>query len=372
MAREYGDFCHRLGDAGRRAVLAAGVPEDPAELWERAGMTAAAERMAAVWAELLGTTPYVDEELAGALEADLGLGDGWARALAAGRASAQAQIPGGAGFVLVGSRSGGLALHHAEADGSAGRRLSVGRPFHAEPASVVAWALTERPAGDPAAQGAAALYDALRARLDDPGTLIPLCWNSTLGRAAAEDPAFVPYEGTVLPCPEPPYREDTEPSVAYDDGLFVVAVPGRDVFLRPAALADPQRVDRAVRLCGELGLPGVLEAVRRIQAVCGEGLRPDGRPRVLDPRAVGRVRAESGAERSAAGRRGGGRPRGRCGRRRPPPPAAVPGPAHRPQRAPLERLDTRPPQGGPGGTRGGGRDHHRQAGPRGTDGLRPG
>ncbi|MCX5609822.1 hypothetical protein OHB39_19875 [Streptomyces sp. NBC_00047] len=272
MAREYGDFCHRLGDAGRRAVLAAGVPEDPAELWERAGMTAAAERMAAVWAELLGTTPYVDEELAGALEADLGLGDGWARALAAGRASAQAQIPGGAGFVLVGSRSGGLALHHAEADGSAGRRLSVGRPFHAEPASVVAWALTERPAGDPAAQGAAALYDALRARLDDPGTLIPLCWNSTLGRAAAEDPAFVPYEGTVLPCPEPPYREDTEPSVAYDDGLFVVAVPGRDVFLRPAALADPQRVDRAVRLCGELGLPGVLEAVRRIQAVCGEGL----------------------------------------------------------------------------------------------------
>lgn len=272
MAREYGDFCHRLGDAGRRAVLAAGVPEDPAELWERAGMTAAAERMAAVWAELLGTTPYVDEELAGALEADLGLGDGWARALAAGRASAQAQIPGGAGFVLVGSRSGGLALHHAEADGSAGRRLSVGRPFHAEPASVVAWALTERPAGDPAAQGAAALYDALRARLDDPETLIPLCWNSTLGRAAAEDPAFVPYEGTVLPCPEPPYREDTEPSVAYDDGLFVVAVPGRDVFLRPAALADPQRVDRAVRLCGELGLPGVLEAVRRIQAVCGEGL----------------------------------------------------------------------------------------------------
>ncbi|MGR4879468.1 hypothetical protein ACIPUC_08555 [Streptomyces sp. LARHCF249] len=272
MAREYDDLCHRLGDAGRRAVLAAGVPEDPAELWERGAMTAAAERMAAVWAELLGTTPSVDEELAAALEADLGLGDGWARALTAGPAAARALVPGGAGYVLVANRSGGLTLHHAEADGSAGRPAGLGRPFPAEPASVVAWALAERPAGDPAARGAVALYGALRARLEDPATLIPLCWNGALGRAAAEDPAFVPYAGTVLPCPEPPYREDTEPSAAYDDGLFVVAVPGRNVFLRPAALADPQRVDRAVRLCGELGLPEVLEAVRRIQAVCGGGL----------------------------------------------------------------------------------------------------
>ncbi len=296
MARQYDDFCHRLGDTGRRAVLAAGMPEDPAELWVEGAVTAAAERMAAAWAERLGTTPYVDEELAGALEADLGLGDGWARALAAAGATAagataagataagaaatgavatgaaDAGAPGGAGYVLVGSRSGGLSLHHAEADGSAGRRVGVAGPFPAEPASVVAWALTERPVGDPAVRAAAALYGTLRARLDAPGTLIPLCWNAALGRAAAEDPAFLPYAGTVLPCPEPPYREDTEPSVAYDDGLFVVASPGRDVFLRPAALADPDRVDRAVRLCGELGLPGVLEAVRRIQAVCGGGL----------------------------------------------------------------------------------------------------
>ncbi|MFD4246232.1 hypothetical protein ACFWP3_32265 [Streptomyces sp. NPDC058525] len=268
-ARQYDDFCHRLGDAGRRALLAAGLPEDPAGVWEEGAMAAAAERMAAVWAERLGTTPYVDEELAAALEADLGLGDGWARALAAGGAAA-AGTPGG-GYVLVGNRSGGLDLHHAEADGSAGRRVGVAGPFPAEPASVVAWALTERPVGDPAVRGATALYGALRARLDDPRTLIPLCWNAALGRAAVRDPAFRPYEGTVLPCPEPPYREGTEPSAAYDDGLFVVASPGREVFLRPAALADPEQVDRAERLCAELGLPGVLEALRRILAVCGEG-----------------------------------------------------------------------------------------------------
>ncbi|MEU9254631.1 hypothetical protein AB0D66_22615 [Streptomyces sp. NPDC048270] len=292
MARQYDDFCHRLGDAGRRAVLAAGMPEDPAGLWEEGAVSAAAERMAAAWAERLGTTPYVDEELASALEADLGLGDGWARVLAAGGAeagvaedggaaaggaedregAAAAGTPDGAGYVLVGNRSGGLDLHHAGPDGSAGRRVGPAGPFPAEPASVVAWALTERPVGDPATRAAAALYGTLRARLDDPRTLIPLCWNAALGRAAVHDPAFLPYAGSVLPCPEPPYREGTEPSAAYDDGLFVVASPGREVYLRPAALADPQRVERAVRLCGELGLPGVLEAVRRIEAVCGGGL----------------------------------------------------------------------------------------------------
>ncbi|MFC9306623.1 hypothetical protein ACFTWH_05270 [Streptomyces sp. NPDC057011] len=270
MAREYGDLCHRLGEAGRRSVLAAGVPEDPAELWEQGGMTAAAERMAAAWARLLGTTDHVDEELAAELEADLGLGDAWARALAGGPAAAARLVPA-AGNVLVGVRNGGLAVHGVEPDGSAGRQVFVQHPVHAAPASIVAWALTERPVGDPAAAGAAALHAALRARLDDPGTLIPLGWHYELGRAVPDDPAFTPYQGTVLPCPEPLYREETVPSTAYDDGLFVVSVPGRDVFLRPAALADPDRVDRAEHLCGTLGLPGLLAAVRRIAAVRGDG-----------------------------------------------------------------------------------------------------
>ncbi|MGW7450040.1 hypothetical protein [Streptomyces sp. NPDC054787] len=270
MAREYDGLCHRLGEAGRRAVLAAGVPEDPAELWEPEGVTAAAGRMAQAWAGLLGSTEYVDEDLAAALEADLGLGAGWAIALTGGPAAAGRYVPGPAG-VLVGVVNGGLALRHAEADGSAGRPVFVQDPVHAAPASAVAWALTELPVGDPAAAGAGAVHRALRARMDDPRTLIPLGWHSALGRAVPEDAAFTPYEGTVLPCPEPLYREDTVASTAYDDGVLVVSVPGRDVFLRPAALADPAKVERVERLCAALGLPELLAAVRRIQTVCCDG-----------------------------------------------------------------------------------------------------
>ncbi|MFD5878128.1 hypothetical protein [Streptomyces yangpuensis] len=270
MAQEYDGLCRRLGDNGSRAVLAAGVPRDPAELWEPGGMTAAAERMADAWAGLLGTTEYIDEDLVAALEADLGLGAGWALALTGGPEAAGRYVPGAAG-VLVGAINGGLALRHAEADGSAGRPVFVQHPVHAAPASAVAWALTELPVGDPAAAGAAAVHAALRARMDDPRTLIPLGWHFALGRAVPEDPAFGPYEGVVLPCPEPLYREDTVPSTAHDDGVFVVSVPGRDVFLRPAALADPAGVERAERLCAELGLSDVLAAVRRIQVVRGEG-----------------------------------------------------------------------------------------------------
>ncbi|MFI1280996.1 hypothetical protein ACH4U5_09585 [Streptomyces sp. NPDC020858] len=270
MVREYDGLCHRLGDAGCRAVLAAGVPQDPAELWEPGGMSAAAGRMADAWAELLGATEYVDEDLAAALEADLGLGAGWALALTGGPEAAGRYVPGAAG-VLVGVVNGGLALRHAEADGSAGRPVFVQHPLHAAPASVVAWALTELPVGDPAVAGAAAVHAALRVRMDDPRTLIPLGWHFALGRAVPGDPAFAPYEGTVLPCPEPLYREDTVASTAHDDGLFVVSVPGRDVFLRPAALTDPARVERAERLCAALGLPELLAAVRRIQAVRGGG-----------------------------------------------------------------------------------------------------
>ncbi|MCE0444654.1 hypothetical protein LT493_02495 [Streptomyces tricolor] len=44
----------------------------------------------------------------------------------------------------------------------------------------------------------------------------------------------------------------------------------------------------------------------------------------------------------------------RYGRRRAPPPAVRAGPAHGPQRPPLERLDGRPAQGGADGAGGGG------------------
>ncbi|MFD8826974.1 hypothetical protein ACFV1C_32060, partial [Streptomyces sp. NPDC059605] len=124
----YDDLRRRLGPAGRRAVLAAAVPADPAELWAPGGMTAAADRMAAEWSERLPATGYVDDgSHAAALAKDHGLPDAWATALLTGR----------------------LPETPLDADGV---RAAV---------TALTWAFTERPVGDPAAEGARALLDRL-------------------------------------------------------------------------------------------------------------------------------------------------------------------------------------------------------------------
>ncbi|QES46705.1 hypothetical protein DEJ50_01385 [Streptomyces venezuelae] len=263
VARQYASLLHRLGPAGQRAVLAAGMPEDPAELWAPGGTLAAAERMAAVWGELLGTVPYVDEGLAAALDAELGLPDTWARSLPDGRSPEGDPGFGEGGFVLAGSTAGTLALHHAGPDGTAGAWVHSSCPAHTRAASVVAWALTERPVADPAARGALALYARLRSVLDDPGTLIPLGRFRELARQVPADPAFAPYQGPVLPGRQETGEGSAEQSTAHDDGLFVVSVPAGDVFLRPAALSAPARLDRAAGLCTGLALPALLADVHR-------------------------------------------------------------------------------------------------------------
>ncbi|MCX5379506.1 hypothetical protein [Streptomyces sp. NBC_00091] len=263
LAEEYGELSRRLGDAGRRAVLAAGLPQDVAELWEPDGTIRAAERMAAVWTGLLGAEEYVDEELAAALEADLGLPLPWARALPAGRAPAEAPF-GEDGLVLAGTRTGGIHLHHAGPDGAAGDWVDSRWPAHHQAASVIAWALTERPVGDPAARGALGLYGRLRAQLDGPGALVPLGgFFEELAGVAETDPAFTPYEGTVLPCPQPLWEGAAGTSTVHDDGLFVVAVPSGDSFLRPAAFADPERMERAERVAATVREGYLLTVLRR-------------------------------------------------------------------------------------------------------------
>ncbi|MET9606813.1 hypothetical protein ABZZ17_17315 [Streptomyces sp. NPDC006512] len=266
LVEQYDELCRRLGDTGRRAVLAAGLPEDPAELWEPGGTEAAAGRMAAAWTGLLGAEEHADEELAAALDAELGLADGWARSLPAGRAPDDEPF-GEAGLVLVGDRLGGLGLHHAGPDGSAGREVRSTGPAHRTAASVIAWALTERPVGDPAATGALALYRSLRAQLDGPGALIPLGQFQDLARSAAADPLFTPYGGPVLPCPQPLWEKVTEVSTALDDGLFVVAVSSGDTFLRPAALAEPARLERAERLAAAVERPWLLTGLHGIRTL---------------------------------------------------------------------------------------------------------
>ncbi|MFF8264160.1 hypothetical protein [Streptomyces virginiae] len=123
----YDEFQRRLGPDGRRTVLAAALPNDPVELWAPGGMTAAAERMAVAWAQLLGGAPYTDDgSHAAALAADHGLPEIWATALLTGRLD-----------------------EPLEADGMQAA------------ATAVAWALTERPVEDPAAQGARVLLGGL-------------------------------------------------------------------------------------------------------------------------------------------------------------------------------------------------------------------
>ncbi|MGW7402792.1 hypothetical protein ACWGI9_03430 [Streptomyces sp. NPDC054833] len=90
--------------------------------------------------------------------------------------------------------------------------------------------------------------------------------DKSLAGFAAGDAEFRPYEGVVLPCPQP-LRDGVTVSTAVDDGLFVVAVPGADVFLRPAALAEPGRLERAFALCDRLELPWLPERLEKTRAL---------------------------------------------------------------------------------------------------------
>lgn len=271
VAEAYVTLWNGLDARKRAAVLAAGVPEDPAELWADGAMTAAAERMARVWTELVGSAVYVDEELAGAVEADLGLGPDWARSLVTGEPPAGVPGRDGTGFVLVGNRMGGLTVHEAAADGTAGAYVGP-RVLDERLVSLVVWALTERPVGDPAVACAAALHAWLRGFMDDPRTLVPLYGERRLAEALAGDPAVPPYAGPVLPCPQPPVEGAAPVTGVYDDGAFVVAVPSGDVFLRTAALGDPERLERAVRLCGGLGRRRLLEKIERLVEIRAGGV----------------------------------------------------------------------------------------------------
>ncbi|GGU49088.1 hypothetical protein [Streptomyces lavendofoliae] len=281
-ASVYDGLPHTIGPAGTAAILAAGVPDDPADLWADGGGVRAAERMADEWNRLIGRRPYADEDLAVALETELGLDIAWARRLSAPPAPAPAHGPGSslpvhepgpvpapdpvaAGdeeavavpepdsaaprFVLAGGSTGGLSLHHTRDDGRPGDVVrSSDLPF-TRPATLLAWLLTERPVGDPARAHVRALHAEVLRTLHDPGMLVPAGRHPEPARTAPADPAFAPYAGPVLPCTWSAHGRDNPP-VVYDDGCVVVAVPGQEVFLRPSGLATRREsawADRAAR-----------------------------------------------------------------------------------------------------------------------------
>ncbi|WP_406065015.1 hypothetical protein OG462_37975 [Streptomyces sp. NBC_01077] len=309
-AELYEELRARLGAAGRRAVLAAALPGDPAELWRPGGVEAAVERMAGVWREIVGERPAVHDEAADALEADLGLSEVWARRLAGGYEAAEDATVPAADWDLAAPRYG-LGVE-VRALPPAGPELPYGTPVGLaieEIASALVWAWTDRPAGDPAVAGATALYERLRAELARPELLVELPGGRVQDTSVSIAERFGPAR---LPVSMDRRKEKGEmPSMtAYDSGPLVVCAPGGDVFLRPARVADPEawrRVREITDLAEELDRVAPLLAgggLDRMMRRAGSGAVPDGAyeadPRQSCPELVARVAEELGVGTDAA------------------------------------------------------------------------
>ncbi|MGW1864580.1 hypothetical protein ACWCPS_03340 [Streptomyces mauvecolor] len=308
-AESYEHLRTRLGAAGRRAVLAAALPEDPAELWQPGGVEEAAERMAGVWRELVGAVPAVHDEAADTLEASLGLSEVWARRLAAGYEAAEDTTVEAAGWELAATRYGiGVEVRAVPPAGpELPYRTPVGLAFR-QMASALVWAWTDRPVGDPAVAGAAALYERLRAELDRPDLLMALPGGRVEDTSARIAERFGP--GRLPVAMDARKEEGPVPVTAYDSGPLVVCAPGGASFLRPAAVADPEvwrRVTETADLGEELGRVAPLLAgggLERMMLRSRSGAVPVGAyeadPRQSCPDLVARVARELGVGADAA------------------------------------------------------------------------
>ncbi|MDL4819368.1 hypothetical protein [Actinomadura opuntiae] len=313
VAQEAEHLSQRLGVPGRQRVVAAGMPDDPAELWAEGGLAAAAGRMAEAWSRLLGRRAAVDEALVADLERDLGLPDAWAAALADPAASpiAAADLT----CVVADREPYGIGVHIVSSDGTVNTRRMDHDPY-VPLASVLVWALTERPVDDPAVSGVPDLAARLKARLAAPGLLLPLglCSLGDTGR-----------RGSLFGPDVHPVRRATRDGVsagpdgdalAYDDGLLIV--DGRralaPVILRPSALADRAARARLERLCADHGLDRLLRSVegavlradavaRMVARAAATPVPPGGyeaNPLLSVPDLVAEAAAETGTSEDAA------------------------------------------------------------------------
>ncbi|MFB7374146.1 hypothetical protein ACFC0D_30340 [Streptomyces sp. NPDC056222] len=253
----------RLGGTGRRAVLAAALPEDPAELWRPGGVEAAVDRMAGVWRQLLGALPAVHDDTADALEADLGLCEVWARRLAGGYEAAEDATVEAADWELAATPYGIGA--EVRAVPPPGPELPYGTPVGLPVdriAGALVWAWTDRPVGDPAVARATALYERLLAELERPELLLELPGGRVQDTSERIAERF--GHGLLPVAMDRCEKEGPVPVTAYDSGPLVVCAPGGAAFLRPAAVADPdvwRRVREVTDLTEELNrvaplLPG--------------------------------------------------------------------------------------------------------------------
>ncbi|MEU6882417.1 hypothetical protein [Streptomyces sp. NPDC046712] len=308
-AESYERLRTRLGSTGIRAVLAAALPEDPTELWQPGGVEAAAERMAAVWRELLGALPAVHDEAADALEADLGLGEVWARRLASGYEAAEDATVEAADWELAATPYGiGVEVRAVP---PAGPELPYGTPVGlplGRIASALVWAWTDRPVGDPAVAGAMALFERLRAELERPELLLALPGGRIQDTSARIAERFGP--GRLPVAMDRRKEEGPVPVTAYDSGPLVVCAPGGASFLRPAAVADPeawQKVKENTDLTEELNRVAPLlvgGGLDRMMRRARSGAVPAGAyeadPRQSCPELVTRVAGELGVGLDAA------------------------------------------------------------------------
>lgn len=308
-AESYDGLRAQLGEAGRRAVLAAALPDDPAGLWQPGGVEAAVERMAAVWRELVGARPVVHDEAADALEADLGLGEVWARRLAGGYGAAADATVEAAGWKLAATPYGiGVEVRAVE---PAGPGLPYGTPVGlplGRIARALVWAWTDRPVGDPAVAGATALYERLRTESSRPELLLALPGGRVKDTSARIAERFGPER---LPVAMDRRKEAGDvPVTAYDSGPLVVCAPGGASFIRPAAVAGPgvwQRVREVTDLAEELDRVAPLLAgggLDRMMARACSGAVPAGAyeadPRQSCPELVARAAGGLGVGPDAA------------------------------------------------------------------------
>ncbi|MFE5634511.1 hypothetical protein [Streptomyces sp. NPDC056543] len=307
-AEAYEQLRRRLGGDGRRAVLAAALPEDPAELWQPGGVDAAVERMAAVWRERLGVLPAVHDEAADALEAGLGLAEIWARRLAGGYEAAADATVDAAGWGLSGTPYGsGVEVLPVPPEGPA---LPYGTPVGlplVQIAGALVWAWTDRPVGDPAVAGATALYERLRAELERPELLLELNGGRVQDTPEGIAERFGPGR---LPVAKGRRKEEGPVVTAYDSGALVVCAPGGGAFLRPAACADPEvwrRVREVTDLTEELNRVAPLLAgggLERMMHRARSGAVPAGAyeadPRQSCPDLVAQVAGQLGVGPDAA------------------------------------------------------------------------
>ncbi|MFE3457013.1 hypothetical protein ACFXKD_05660 [Nocardiopsis aegyptia] len=262
-----------LSPAGRRRILAAVMPDDPADLWRPGGGTAAAERMAGAWVELLGAQPTKAEraaamaatEVTDLFAAELKLAAAWTDVLTDPAGHPDADRPRS----LVQQGQGELEVHV----GDPGRKVHTfhdhARPFETV-ATILAWSALQAPVGHAAHAAVPGLHERFRASAGAPGMYVPLA--SYVSRTGARTwieksgavPVRVGADGLLVPGP------GTWPT--HSDGVLVLPGPNEhkisgDRMIRVSGLFDPDAVARTLRVLDDLRMDRVSLEIRNAAAL---------------------------------------------------------------------------------------------------------